>query len=175
MALISPVASAGLSYEAVDVPDTVLGVDRMKYVYHLDGAFTAFNGFNLLYDPALYANLAITLPLSTTDWSQTVTDPAPGDGLVSSFALADIADATATFEVEFDWLGTDMPGSQPFELFDDMFNVVDTARTTPFGATPPDPTVPEPGTLALAAAALLALSSQRRRRRAPVPTPITHA
>ena len=129
----------------------------------------------LLYDPARYANLAITLPLSTTDWSQTVSEFAPLDSLVSSLALVDIADATATFEVEFDWLGTGMPGSQPFEIFADGFDIVTTARTTPFGTTPPDPTVPEPGTLVLTAAALLALSSQGLRRRATAPTPITHA
>lgn len=177
IALISPHALAGLSYETVDVPDTMVGVDRMKYVYHLDGAFTQFYGFNLIYDPAQYAALDITVPLGS-DWAPSITQPdalAPLTGLVSHAALIDITDATATFEVEFDWLGTGIPGSQPYEIFDDFFNVVTTARTTPFGATPPDPTVPEPGTLTLAAAALLALSSQRLRRRVPAPSPITHA
>ena len=164
MAFISPQSFAALTYEAVDVPDPVAGVDRMKYVYHLNGAFPTFYGFNLIYDSSHYANLDVTVPLGSDWFGLPPIQPdasAPLDGLLTYTAQTDIADATSTFEVEFDWLGSGTPGSQPYEIFDDGFNIVSTARTTEFGVN----TVPEPATLALVVTALLALLMRHFRRR----------
>lgn len=173
MTFMSSQSVAALSYEAIDVPNTVVGFDRMKYIYHLDGAFPPFHGFNLIFDSSLYANLDVTLPLGS-DWQQLLVAPdpaAPLDGLLISTALADIADATAIFEVEFDWTGNGTPGAQPYEIFDDGFNIVSTARTVAFGAT----NVPEPATLALVVAGLLVLLMRASRRRAFPALPVVRA
>jgi len=156
-------ANAALQYEAVDVPDTIIGVNRMKYVYHLDGAFTALQGFTLIYDSTLYANLAGTTPLGS-EWDQVISQPgSPGtfDGLQINTALADITDATATFEVEFDWNGSGLSGSQPYELFDDQFNLISASRTTAFAEVV---NVPEPDTVLLVLAGLLLLRRQAQLR-----------
>lgn len=166
MTIGSHSTNAALKYEAVDVPDTIIGVDRMKYTYHLDGAFTAFQGFTLIYDSTLHANLSVTTPLGV-DWDQVISQPGlPGtfDGLQFNTALADIADATATFEVEFGWSGIGLPGSQPYELFDDQFNLISASRTTPFAVMA---SVPEPDTLLLVLAGLLLLRRQTQRRSVP--------
>lgn len=173
MTFLSSQSVAALSYEAVDVPDPVFSVDRMKYIYHLDGAFPLFHGFNLIFDSSLYANLDVTVPLGP-DWQQLIVAPdpaAPLDGLLISTALVDLADANAAFEVEFDWTGNGTPGAQPYEIFDDGFNVVSTARTAAFGAT----AVPEPATLALVVAGLLALLIPASRRRAFPALPVVRA
>lgn len=167
MMIASHRANAALTYEAVDVPDTIVGVNRMKYTYHLDGAFTAFQGFTLIYDSMRYANLAGTTPLGA-EWDQVIIQPGlPGtfDGLQFNTALANIVDATATFEVEFDWSGVGLPGPQPYEVFDDQFNLISASRTTPFAVVA---SVPEPDTLFLVLAGLLLLLRRGQRRSVPV-------
>lgn len=149
------VNATALSYETVDVPDMIVGVDRLKYIYHLDGTFATFYGFNLIYDSAHYADLDVVVPLDPSLWFSSITAPdplVPLDGLLSYMALADIADASTTFEVEFSRTGTGPPGSQPYELFDDSFNIIASSRTTTLATN-----VPEPPTLSIMFAGLFLL------------------
>lgn len=153
-------ADASLLYEVVDVPDTIVGVDRMKITYHLGGTFAPFFGFNLIYDYGNYTDVSVISPLGP-EWFQSITAPAPAaalDGLLTYMALTSIADASAVFEVEFNWTGIGTPGSQPIELFDDAFNIIESSRTTALVAS-----VPEPSTLALMFAGLLLPRFFRRR------------
>jgi hypothetical protein len=167
-AIATPHASAGLTYEIVDVADPTPAVNRVKTIYHLDGAFAMFGGFNVLFDPALYANVTLTSPLGPDWFAITFQQPDAGlglDGILNYLALNDIADATAAFEVEYDYLVAGVPGPQPYELYDASLNVT-AARTTAFGAV----AVPEPATSALILAGLLLLSRRHAwRQRAVAP------
>ena len=165
MTLAAHRAEAGLTYQATDLHTAgVTAGERWKYIYHVDGAFNQFEGFNLLYDANLYANLAFTSKTLSSDWLQGITDPLLGpptaDGQVTNTAQKDIANASADFEVAFDWTGISNPGSQPYELFDANFNVTP-SRTTSTGASVP---VPEPATLPLVLAGLLLILRNIKRR-----------
>jgi hypothetical protein len=61
------------------------------------------------------------------------------------------------FLIDFIWRGAGTPSSQPFEIFDAAFQVVETGRTIPFGQ------VPEPATGLLVMAGLGAALAARRR------------
>lgn len=159
-----------VSFEVVDLPDTVVGIDLMKYVYHVDGAFDTFHGFNILFDPARYADLTVITSLGV-NWDHVLAQPdpvAPLDGVVSSTALSSIADATGTFEIGFTRLGVGTPGPQPVELFDDSFNVTGTSVSTAFVSD-----VPEPSTYGLMLAGLLVLARAIKRPAFAAPTAIT--
>ena len=159
MTLASHRAEAGLTYQAVP-----LGGLQWKYIYHVDGVFSAGDGFNLLYDFPKYASLAVTVPLNTTNWFQTtpVTDPsAAGPGIVNFIANVPISGVGGDFEVAFDWTVQGSPGSQTYELFDGNTLVAKSFQTTPTGAGVP---VPEPGTMPLVLAGLLLILRNIQRR-----------
>lgn len=155
-----------INYTATDLPDPVAGTDRWQYAYTVSaGGFVPFGGLNLLFNPALYAGLAVTSEPDATDWMtpSLVIDPdplLPADGLVTLTALNAVD--TASFVVDFDWLGTGSPGAQAFEVFDDFFTIVNTGQTLATGSVID---VPEPSTLLLLFGGGLAAS--RRRDRAP--------
>lgn len=154
--------SAGVVYQATDlgVAGTTPGSQRWEYSYHVDGPFAAGDGFTLIYGPASYSNVAITQALSG-DWSQLLTD---GFGFVdttlTNTALVAIANASADFKVEFDWLGIDPPGSQPYETFDASGTNVATSRTVSSS------NVPEPGSLALVIGGLVLMGWRNSKLRA---------
>lgn len=165
-------ANATLTYEVADGTDTIVGVDRMKYIYHLDRAFAAFCSLNLIYDSARYADLDIVLPLGP-EWFDSITEPDPAvplDGLLTYTTQPQIADATAIFEGESTWTVIDTPGSQPSEIFDDAFNTIASSRTTAFVAS-----APESATLALMFAGLLMLLRRPVKRRPVLSLPFARA
>lgn len=151
LALSSPAAFAiTVHYTALDLPDVLPGVDRWQYAYTVSaGGFVPFGGLSLLYAPALYAGLAVSTEPDAADWMtpSLVIDPDPGlaaDGVVTLTALTNVD--TASFVVDFDWLGTGSPAAQGFEQFDDFFTTVASGQTTAAGSVAD---VPAPGTLAL--------------------------
>lgn len=151
-----------VEYTALDLPDAMPGVDRWQYAYTVrDGGFVPFGGLSLFYSPARYAGLAVSTEPVAGDWMipVLVVDPDAGlaaDGVVTLTALTAVD--TASFVVDFDWLGTGSPAAQGFEQFDDFFTTVVSGQSTATGSFVD---VPAPGTLAL----LLGGSLWVRRRR----------
>lgn len=104
------------------------------------------------FDPALYLESSLTIvsdPVMTADWDQILIGSQTGlPALLDLFALvAPLSDGATLsgFAIEFEWLGTGMPGSQAFQILNpDTFDAVSAGRTT--GAA----SVPEPAPLLLA-------------------------
>jgi hypothetical protein len=131
------IAHAEIQYQLIDLPDPVGAPDLMELVYHVDNAFLSGGGFNLIYSPAHYADLQVSVPLDA-NWFPSLTQPdaaAPLDGVLSYMALADSAAGPRTFTVTFTNIGGH-PGAQAYELFDDSFNIVHAGTTIPTAAVP---------------------------------------
>lgn len=142
----------------VDLPDLLPGQDLWRYDYQVSGSFEAFGGFNLIFDPSGYAALSDIQPVASADWDAFAVqpDPAlPAPGLLTATRLSTGSALGDPFTVQFVWLGTGSPASQPFEVFNDSFDIIETGFTV---------AVPEPQTYALWAAGLLALAVRRGRR-----------
>jgi len=130
--LVMPLLSGSTPALATSVQYTLLplGGDSYRYEYSVsnDGSLGSGVGiqlFDLLFDPTQYAesSLVITTPLPlSADWDQTFLASAPGDpAAYDALALAaGIADAATVggFSVDFAWIGTGAPGSQPYRIYD---------------------------------------------------------
>lgn len=166
MTLAAHRAEAGLTYQATDLHTAgVTAGERWKYKYHIDGPFSAGHSFVLIYGASIYGSLNLLVPLDNLLWDQSsLSQPDPFntlDGLLTSIARLDIADASADFEVAFDWTGPGRPGSQAFQLRDAIDNLVLNSSTSLNGAGVP---VPEPATLPLVLAGLLLIRRNIKRR-----------
>jgi len=153
-------AHAAIQYQLIDIPDPVGSPDTMELVYQVDNAFTAFSGFNLIYSPAQFADLQLTVPLDA-NWFPSLSQPdagAPFDGLLSYQALTDLPAGIRTFTVTFTNVGGGKPGAQTYELFDESFNVVSSGQTTPMAAVPELPS----GAMLAAALPLIGWLARRR-------------
>jgi hypothetical protein len=131
-------AHADMRFTLIDLPDADGAPDTMQYVYEFTDAFTAGAGFNLIYSPARYAAVQLTVPLDDT-WFPSIVQPdaaAPLDGLLSYMTLSDSTAGPMTFTVTFTNVGTGLPGAQPYEFFDDSFNIVASGQTVPVPELP---------------------------------------
>jgi hypothetical protein len=107
-----------------------LGGNDYRYVYTVTndgslGAGTAIELFDILFDPQRYdeSTLQITTPAPlTNDWDQIFLASAPGvPAAYDAYALAGgITDGglMSGFAVDFTWIGSGLPGSQPFVIYD---------------------------------------------------------
>lgn len=162
--------AVAISFEVIDVPDSVPGDDLWQYSYRVSDFVPSENtAFEILFDPALYGGLDELPPFVSSDWDIITLQPdpfLPDLGRYSALALVDGASLADAFPVSFLWLGGagTAPGAQPFELneFDAQGNFLGTLAT---GDTVP---VPEPHALLFVSAGLGSLAARmlRSRRRA---------
>jgi hypothetical protein len=159
-------AVAGVSYTATDLADVSAGQDLWRYTYRVNGPLPAFGAFNLLFSSSNYGNLSVGA--FSTGLSPLLAQPDPGlgsDGMLTLTTFSGLlAGNIESVELDFVWLGTGMPADQAYEVLDDAFNVIGTAKTSLL-TTPPQG-VPEPGVLSLITLGLLSLPVLRRRRSA---------
>jgi hypothetical protein len=158
--ILSPsLASATtITYTAIDLADSVGGEDLWRYTYTVSAStFDMDFGFDIFFDPSLYEQLQDPPPIVNGDWDAITLQPdplLPDDGLYDALALVDGASLLDVFTVDFVYVGVGIPGSQPFEVFDPSFDVIESGSTVP---------IPEPSTAALMALGLVGLAAKRRR------------
>ena len=147
-----------ISYETVNLADTTPGENLWQYSYTVeDYSFDMDYGFTIYFDYLLYSDLEDPAPYVNDDWDPIVWQPdtaIPDDGAYDALALEDVASLADSFDVSFVWLGSDVPGSQFFEVYDPDFNIIRSGETAP---------VPEPATLLLVGSGLLGLTGLRKR------------
>lgn len=163
-ALLALGLTAGLAQAAPVVVFTATDIDgaagnQWTYDFTVSGTANADESVNLLFDSALYAGLMTS---NTTPGLMVLAaqpDPGlPADGMVTATFLSALGPPEG-FTVEFTWLGSSAPGSQPYEYLDANFTVLATGSTRRAGTS----TVPEPQMLpALLALAGLATWARRR-------------
>jgi hypothetical protein len=142
--------------------DATPGEDLWRYDYKVSGrSFVQSGFFDIYFDPDLFASL-LAGPPPNADWDVTILQqPAPGNlppfdtGIFDAFALTSDPSLVGTFSVSFAYRGTGSPGAQPFEIFDDLSNSVETGFTT---------LIPEPSTAALSLIGLAGALIRFRRR-----------
>ena len=147
-----------ISYEAVNLADTTPGENLWQYSYTVgDYSFDMDYGFTIYFDHSAYSNLEDPVPYVNDDWDPIVWQPdtsIPDDGAYDALALEDAASLADPFVVSFVWLGSEVPGSQFFEVYAPDFNIIQSGETAP---------VPEPATLLLVGSGLLGLAGFRKR------------
>jgi hypothetical protein len=156
--LSSPARALEVQYAAVDVADSVVGVDRWRYDYSFVGSLAEFEGLSLLFDFSSRAGLQVASPPDSTALDYVLEQPSTAlqaDGLFTVSAVRPIAGEKLNFSVSFDALSGVPPGAQRYELFDADFNVTGTALTV---------AVPEPPSGVMLLAALAVLMPLMRRR-----------
>jgi hypothetical protein len=129
----SPAGATVINYSVDD-----LGAGEFQYNYTVSGmsfgvspGFTA-SGFDVYFDPTLYANLDIAPIAPNADWFVFTIPPdpvLPANGSYTAQAVADNA-ALDIFSVSFTWLGGGTPGSQPFDVFDPDFLLTEQGTTS---------------------------------------------
>ena len=154
-------AAIAINYRATDLADLTAGNDRWQYEYFLTGTFLSDFGFDVLFPIANGYDDGDLLSGTTLNpnWDLLLLQPnssLPNDGRFDALALIDNAELSAPFVATFIWRGIGTPGAQPFELFDDGFQVIGTGTTSP---------VPLPPAFGLLAAGLLAARGLVRTRR----------
>jgi hypothetical protein len=155
---------------------------------HLDGAtwrydYTVTNNsleqaieeFSIFFSLGLYQDIVIGG--APAGWDPIAIQPdgaLPDDGFYDALAFgAGIASGQSlgVFSATFIWLGTGTPGSQTFHILDplNLSSPLETGSTQRH-ATPPQTSVPEPGTLTLFGFALMAALAVGRRQPRSSPT-----
>ncbi len=156
LAMAPAARAAAIRYEAANLVDATPGEDLWLYRYRVEGAaFPAGNGFSVMFDLGLYEQL-VAGAAPNADWDVIALQPDPlltSDGLYDALAMDGPASLADRFEVSFVWLGVGTPGSQPFVLYDESFQTLESGRTT---------LIPEPSTAVTLALGLVALGARRR-------------
>lgn len=162
-------------FEAKDIQDSTEGQDLWEYLYYVSGHdFLENQGFSVLFDVGLYANLTATSLHEGWDIiAFPVQDQLPDFGDYNALAVIASAPTDRPFSVSFTWLGGSqlVPGIQPvllnqYEFIDGLFTVASgfpeaVGNTAPLSGSLP---VPEPGTLLLVTLGAGLVLRKRHRR-----------
>lgn len=157
--LALPAAATSIEFNVADLPDVAPGEDLWRYSYFVSD-FTTGSGFTIFFDYQLFTSLESPPPVVNADWDVITLQPDPNlpdDGAYDALALTSNPSLGDPFEVSFVWAGPGSPGSQPFVVFNALFQTIETGQTT---------LVPEPGVSTLVAMGLLFLAAARRREAA---------
>ena len=147
-----------ITYEYTDLADVVSDQDLWQVDYRVsDATFLADTGFFIDFDITSYTTLQDPAPFVNGDWDPLVIPPIPDDGSYDALALVDNASLADIFSLTFVWIGTGIPGAQPFSVYNETFTVIETGMTTAFN----NGTVPMPAPLGLFAIGCVALGSRR--------------
>lgn len=159
-----------IEYETLKLAGSPPSGSYWEYRYYVSGRSFAMNeGFTIFFDFNLFGELQSSPPAPNPDWDVLTLQPdlqLPDNGAYDALALVDNASLANPFTVDFVFLASGSPGSQPFTInrFDSEGTLLDTLET---GFTVPRQTnvVPEPDTWLLVSGALMAISAARARRR----------
>jgi hypothetical protein len=161
---LGPLPSANaivITYQATVID---AAADLWQYDYYLDEwTYGEFSGFIIYFPSDLYFlnydyDNGVFPPAVNDDWDPLVFQPGfSGDPFeYDVLALTENPSLADPFKVEFTWLGTGIPGSQEFAVYDSSYDLIESGKVAP---------VPEPATLALLIAGLGALGTAARGRR----------
>ena len=140
-----------------------------RYTYNLTGAqITTNQEIDIRFNASQYGTLSNGQPSSNPNFSLLLFQPNTPPGAFGDYSLVALVTSPSmvgTFTVDFVWLGSGTPGSQPFFInqLDSLGGFVSQLES---GTT--QSSVPEPSTLLIGGTALVALgllrqSRQRRR------------
>jgi VPDSG-CTERM motif len=177
-AIAHPAKAIMITADFTNLADTLPGQDTWRASYTISGTtFSANQGFSIFFDSSLYSNLsAPVLPVSPT-WDALSVQPdvlLSAPGFLDGLALVNSPDLSLPFVLDFSWLGSALPGSQSFEIYDQnsQFQVIGSGQTVVGSIDPGDgggTNVPDTGTtfvlLGISLSGLL-LTKQRLLRRA---------
>ena len=125
--------------------ESISGSD-WRYQYTIDNNTLTQNidQFTIYFDRTLFTNLAVqSSPLNWDSLVIQLDNEIPADGYFDSLSLIEgIAPGSllSGFSVIFTYLGSNTPGSQPFDIVDASFNIIDSGVSTESMPSP----VPEP-------------------------------
>jgi hypothetical protein len=162
---VGAVQATVIEYVATDLADDVAGEDRWRYDYTVSGrSFLESEFFDILFDPALYRDLAAG-PAPNADWDVLILQqPNPANlppfdaGIFDAFAVVTDPSLAGTFSASFVYLGMGVPGPQVFQVYDAGADLVETGLTRPLAVVP----IPEPSTILLTMAGLGLVCGYRR-------------
>ncbi len=169
-ALLASLTLLASSANAIQITSglTSLGGNQYRYTYTVenDGSTgAAVELFDIFFDPALYDESSLAITTSdppASDWDELIL--ASGILLPAAydvFALAGgipIFGSESGFAIDFVWLGTDAPGTQPFSIYDPLtFELLESGITS-FDS----PSIPEPSPIILVMTAFLMLPLMKK-------------
>jgi hypothetical protein len=166
MLLTAAPVSVGATSITYSVTELDAAQDTWAYNYLVGG--TAFgvsagytvSGFDVYFDPTLYADLDGAPMAPSGDWFVFTVPPdpiLPANGAYTAQAVLDGASLTSPFPISFTWLGVGTPGPQAFDVFDPTFLIVEQGTTSLASV------VPEPASMLLFSTGLLGLAWLRTR------------
>ena len=117
-------AAFGLTINAnlTDLPNSIVGQDLWQASYSLSSntPFLTNEGFTVLFDPSLYANLSTPLLPTPPGWDVLSVQPdvaLSAPGFLDGLALINTPTLSQPFNLNFVWKGSVPPTVQPFETY----------------------------------------------------------